>query len=56
MLMPRSLALERSILTRTTGWLKSRSLSETMNRPLLRAASFSFAICSIDGLEAGRSN
>jgi hypothetical protein len=46
MVMPRSLALVRSILTRTTGWLKSRSLSETMNSPLLRAAAFSLTICS----------
>ena len=46
MLTPRSCALVRSIFTRTLGWLKARSLSETMNMPLLRAASFSFSICS----------
>ena len=38
MVMPRSLALERSIWTRITGLLKARSLSVTMNMPLLRAA------------------
>ena len=39
-----SLAFERSMLTRTIGLLKSRSLSVTMKRPLSVAFCFSTAM------------